>query len=834
MLPSVRVVAVETQMSARVAALRPDTDVVQREMFAQIYGALFDAPPEPVMLGRYMVLERRGAGGMGTVFAAFDRALQRRVALKVLHRSHARDREDAILREARVLAKVTDPHVVAIFDVGRDGDDAWIAMEYVDGVEIGSAARAGASESQLAEWLAQAASGVAAAHAAGVVHGDLKPSNILVATDGRAKVVDFGMATVAGASRIVGGTTGYLAPELEGGAPPTAAGDVFALCVTATELHPHPWPRRLARTIARGLGGAATRPSLAEVAAALRSVAQRPRDRTRSAIVLGVGVAVIAATYGGSTRTECDLPLQPRWQEDLRARAEAALVQRGEAKIWATVAPVLDARSIAWTDARDVACASSAAIRSAIASCLEAHDVAIEDLVESLERSDGSPRVDRILAAAGDAADCAVDPDVLAPLGDEVRQGLARVQVAKALGNHARALELADALAELAKREGSRRDALRIAFEIGDLRSLAGEHDIAQPLLAQAYFGAIAEGDDVLALDAAILSMRLVSMGKGDLEGAEWWRRAVLATLERTDPPRPLRARTLDALARLAQRHGDWAESRRITESLLADPEAATDSPTLQVRLGLLHAGILRHEGDGAGQLAALERVVDIAASHHVAGHPDIGLTNVAYGSALDDVGRADEAIAALQYGIAILERANMDDRIADPHYLLGRALMNAGRLDEAREHFEESREIYARVRGPEHPDELLPVIGLAEVAALKGDPQRARALYDEALVLGASRPGDRAHVVFAIGQLDLEAQHWDAALARYREARVVFADPQVWRVMLVETWVGEARALAGRGDVMEARAALAEARALAEPMPDLLVGIEDIAKTLP
>jgi serine/threonine protein kinase/Flp pilus assembly protein TadD len=832
----------DLRMSARVAALRPAADIVQREMFAQVYGALFDAPSEPVMLGRYMVVERRGAGGMGTVFAAWDTALQRRVALKVLHRAQARDRQDEILREARVLARVTDPHVVAIFDVGRDGDDSWIAMEYVDGVEIGRAARDGVGTARLAQWLAQAAAGIAAAHAGGVMHGDIKPSNILVAADGRARVVDFGMATVVGTQRIVGGTTGYLAPELADGGAPTTMADVFALCVTANELRAAqglgPWPRRLARVIASGLDASPSRrPSIEVLAASLRAVAQRPRDRTKSAIVIGVGVAVIAASWQGSTRTECELALAPRWHTDLRARAETALLERGERgeRTWSTIAPVLDERADAWTRARDTACTGDRALRSAIASCLDERDLAAVGVVESLA-SDELPRADQILAAAGDAADCIARPDSRPMYDDEVRQGLVRLQVAKALGDYPRALELAESLWALARRDDSHAATWRIAFELGDLRTLVGDRDTARELLASAYFGATAQGDDALALDAAILSMRLVSMGLGDLEGAESWRRNVLAILERIDPPRPLRVRATDALARLAQRRGEWIEARRLTESLLADPEAEHDDPELRVRLGLLYAGILRHDGDTEGQLAALERVVAIATSHHVPDHPDIGLSHIAYGSALDDAGRADEAIAALRIGIEILERVNMRDRLGDPHYLLGRALLAAGRLDEARVSFERSREIFAEVRGADHPDGVLPIIGLAEVEDARGDPTAARAHYERALVLAASRPGDRAHVVFAIGQLDLAAGAWDAALLRYREAREVFAEPGAWRVMLAETWVGEARALAGRGDVSQARAALGYARSLAEAeprMPDFIVAIDDIDATL-
>ncbi len=845
MLPSERAVTDQArlQLSERVAALRPSADVVQREMYAQIRGALFAAPADPVMIGRYMVLERRGAGGMGTVFAAWDRALQRRVAVKVLHRSHARDREEAILREARVLARVTDPHVVAIFDVGRDGDDSWIAMEYVDGVEIGKAVQEPTSTGRLALWLAQAASGIAAAHAGGVVHGDIKPSNILVTSDGRARVVDFGMATVVGAARIVGGTAGYLAPELAVGGPPTPSADTFALCVTANELRARqargPWRGRLARVIARGLDPSpSARPTMEALATAFRAVAHRRRDRTRSAIVLGLGIAAIAATWPSAAQTECELPVAPRWDGELRARAEAALVAAGDdgARAWTNVAPVLDARAIAWTEARDAACTRASTTGSSVTSCLAARDAALEDLVDSLERRQTAPRGDQILAAAGDAGGCTEEHDALAVYDDDLRFGLVRVQVAKALGDFPRALELSRDLWEEARREGSRRDALRVAFELGDLRALAGEPDAAHDLLAHVYFGAIAEDDDELALHAAIASLRLASRTQLDLDDAEYWRRALLSLLARVDPPRALRVRAVDVLARHAQRRGDWGEARRLTESIVDTPEAEHDDPIVRVRIGMLHAGILRHEGDAAGQLAVLQRTAALAMARHPPDHPDIGATQTALGSALDDVGRTEEAIVALRDGIAMLERAHLYDRVADPHYDLGRALFAAGELDEAERHYERSLELFARVRGPDHPDGVLPHIGLAEVAEARGDSITARTHYDRALVLSASRPGERAHVLFAIGQLELGAGTWDAAIARYREAREVFAQPGGWRVMLVETWVGEARALAGRGDRAAARIALGRARELAEEAPalsDYIPALDEIAATL-
>jgi serine/threonine protein kinase/tetratricopeptide (TPR) repeat protein len=178
------------------------TDVVGRRMRHAMFGGDETAPPPS--LGRYDVLERIGAGGMGTVWAAWDRKLDRRVALKVLRpelgggtaRAHAR-----LLREAQALARLSDPHVVAVFDVvtWRPDDDGpeyiVLAMEHVAGMTLREwLDERPRSVADIVGMFVQAGRGIAAAHAAGVVHRDFKPANVIVAEDGRPRVVDFGLA----------------------------------------------------------------------------------------------------------------------------------------------------------------------------------------------------------------------------------------------------------------------------------------------------------------------------------------------------------------------------------------------------------------------------------------------------------------------------------------------------------------------------------------------------------------------------------------------------------------------------------------------------------------
>ncbi len=154
-------------------------------------------------VGRYFVLDMLGAGGMGVVYAAFDPELERKIALKlVLPASGGSDAGRArLLREAQALAKLSHPNVVTIHDVGTFGAQVWIAMEFVAGQTLATwATSAPRSWAERLAVLADVARGVAAAHAAGLVHRDLKPDNVMIGDDGRVRVMDFGLALGAATS----------------------------------------------------------------------------------------------------------------------------------------------------------------------------------------------------------------------------------------------------------------------------------------------------------------------------------------------------------------------------------------------------------------------------------------------------------------------------------------------------------------------------------------------------------------------------------------------------------------------------------------------------------
>jgi tetratricopeptide (TPR) repeat protein len=244
------------------AAAGPEDDVDARKWRAEVASRLFGAPAATIRIGRFEVVRRIGEGAAGVVYEAHDPKLERRVAIKLLRPEAclaAREAADALAREAKTLAKLSHPNVVPVYDVGTHDQQVFIALEYVAGCTMRQWMAQPHTEAEIIEVFVQAGQGLAAAHAAGLVHRDFKPENVLIGDDGRVRVSDFGIAHTLDGDAIAediegggetsqdlspgrdvathrgAGTPSYMAPEQFLGDPVDARTDQFGFCVALHE-----------------------------------------------------------------------------------------------------------------------------------------------------------------------------------------------------------------------------------------------------------------------------------------------------------------------------------------------------------------------------------------------------------------------------------------------------------------------------------------------------------------------------------------------------------------------------------------------------------------------
>jgi serine/threonine protein kinase len=242
----------------------------------------------PTRIARYQIVSLLGAGASGVVYRAFDPQLKRAVALKLLRPElHGASPEQSarMRREAQAMARLSNPHVVAVYDVGLHEGTVYLVMEYIDGHTLGDWLRAQTRKlPEILAVFADAGRGLAAAHAKGLVHRDFKPENVLVAHDGRARVTDFGLARESDSwlrdrqaddqastelyapTRGLVGTPAYMAPELFEGGLASPASDQFAFSVAlfVALFDKHPFKAgegiALSELVTRVRGGTLQRP----------------------------------------------------------------------------------------------------------------------------------------------------------------------------------------------------------------------------------------------------------------------------------------------------------------------------------------------------------------------------------------------------------------------------------------------------------------------------------------------------------------------------------------------------------------------------------------------
>lgn len=444
-----------------------------------------DAAPAPVgRCGRYVVLGPIGAGGMGMVLVAYDPALDRRVALKLLHPRSTRPGGPGaapIEREAQAMARLSHPNVVSVFDVNQVGDQTFVAMELVEG----STLRAWLAERprpwrEIVDMFVAAGRGLAAAHAAGLVHRDFKPDNVLIGRDGRPRISDFGLVCDAagdagafpeGAPRgtIVSnrgsavGTPAYMSPEQWAGRPVDGRGDQFAFCVALWEalarrrpfagLTPSEFcaavqagaviepsgrpsvPRRLQAALRRGLAidPAARWPDMPALLDVLAGAAERRRQPAVAALVASTAIAAVAGVLAPGARRApevCAAPtarLSAMWsparRDLLRVRLVALDRDQGATRL-AKLSSVLDLGARDWSAMHIEVCRAtridgrqSDTLLDRRMECLDQWLGELDDTVCVVELAGDHAALDRAVHAVANLSPLAVCVD-LRVLGD--------------------------------------------------------------------------------------------------------------------------------------------------------------------------------------------------------------------------------------------------------------------------------------------------------------------------------------------------------------------------------------------------------------------------------
>jgi tetratricopeptide (TPR) repeat protein/predicted Ser/Thr protein kinase len=693
------------------------------------------------LVGRYVILAKLGEGGMGVVYAAYDPELDRKVALKLLRSEPGRDplRSDGrsrLLREAQALAKFTHPEIVTVHDVGEHEGAVWLAMEFIDGRTLGAWVRQTTrSWKEVLAVMLAAGRGVAAAHAAGMLHRDLKPDNIMVGHDGHVRVMDFGLGRArneASAEEDVGllGTPAYMAPERFEGREATEASDQFAFCVTLWQLlyGQRPFEGRTVMEIAHAVieGVIRSPPKDRSVPGWLRRICERglardpaqrwpsmdtllaelargqSRVRTRR-IAIGLGViACLLAAAEGARRWDhaqrvaaCELAgagIEEVWNDDARERVREGLRATGLGYAETTadkVMPYLDEHALAWREHRTRACTQAEIEQSWDAAtldrsiwCLDERRFEFESVVEQLAAADAQVVQKAVSVAAGlTAIEPCVDEFVLRnlpePPSEESRAAIAEVRVELArVGTLLAAGKISEGLAA-----------------VGPVRATA-ESLGWPPLIATA-----------LRREGELLQL------SGEFAKAE----AASVTAYVTAAKASVWDVAADAASDLIETVGD--RQARYAEG----------------RVWAQHAEVaIVHVGDPLG-LREAKRATSLAHLEHSAG--DYERSEALYRSALtirtEVFGPDHPMLASSLNNLGLVHRARFEH-------------------EQAKTYFERSLALRENVLGPEHPDVAVVLHNLGLTLDDLGEHEHARQLYERALTtweraLGPDHPSAAA-----------------------------------------------------------------------------------------
>ena len=595
---------------------------------------------------------------MGVVWRAYDRVLDRNVAFKVLHDElFGTAHQERLATEARLMAKLTHPNVVAVYDVGERDGRTFVTMELVRGESIASWLRTPRTWREVVVAFRAAADGVAAAHAEGIVHRDLKPSNILIGEDGRVRVADFGVAGpemtpkpgVLVTQTTSGGTPAYMAPERLDGAPGDVRSDQFSFGVALYEAlngrlpfdgtdevelraamnRPPPRtsavPARVTEVIERAIAAApqARFASMEELGKALDRAMRGPRWLVPAigGAVLAIAGGVAIAMRGGSVEpcSALDGHVTAFWSPAVRAQIGMVFLATGGAfapASWERAAIALDRHAARWIDERTKACRATRVHGEQPAEVLAARNACLDAQLGAMRRTIA------ILHA----------PDV------------------KLIGNATQMIEglAAPSTCATARAADPATTATRAEIALADAQIAAGRHRDAKASADRALVEARAKHDDGLEASALLVAGR-VAASDARLADAEQSYLAAIAAATRVNDTRLL-AWIWIRLSLVQQRRQAWEDATNAVAEGIEGADASGDQDARAEghnALGTLHA----RRGRYGEAVKEFERALEI----RVAAFGEDSVRSAPY---LNNLASAYRQLAQFDKAIAINERA--------------------------------------------------------------------------------------------------------------------------------------------------------------------------------